>query len=147
MALIKSACVDSGVRCSTKRPGTVGLGHFSFGLQRATIGGRRSDPERIGAGGTAAPYNEGDTGTHEVGHWMGLFHTFQNGCRRSGDQVSDTPAERSSVYGCPVGRDRCTRRFQVGEDPVYRFRDCTDDSFMNEFTGGQAERMTAQYLQ
>jgi len=85
---------------------------------------------------------KGDTGIHEVGHWIGLFHTFRNFCNRVNDLVDDTPAEAHKHFDCPAGHDSCSL---PGLDPLFNFMCYSKNSCRRQFTPGQAARMRQKW--
>jgi tetratricopeptide (TPR) repeat protein len=97
-------------------------------------------------GGYIPYYNYGYTLVHEGGHYLGLYHTFQNGCTSPGDEVDDTPYEAYPASGCPSPNpDTCP---QSGLDPIHNYMDYSTDPCMYEFTYGQDNRsssITGQY--
>ncbi|QTN38171.1 T9SS type A sorting domain-containing protein [Cryomorphaceae bacterium] len=107
--------------------GMIGLDDGNFMLS-ASFGS-------IGTAANNAPYDLGRTTTHEVGHYLDLFHTFQGGCS-NGDQVGDTPATSSSNFGCAQGQTTCGTL-----DMPENFMDYSNDDCLLMFTAGQAARM------
>lgn len=90
-------------------------------------------------GGSFAAYNEGKTLTHEMGHYLGLYHTFQGGCSTTGDSIGDTNSEESPFFGCPSSSG--WRRTCQSHDPVHNFMDYSNDGCMCTFTSDQKEHM------
>jgi hypothetical protein len=113
-------------------------------------GGVGSDTDRVvilwSAFGRGAPigppFDMGRTATHEVGHYLGLFHTFDYGCGlatdcyTTGDRICDTNPESVPVTGCPESASSC------GFDaPFHNYMDYSDDACYEEFTLEQANRV------
>ena len=90
-------------------------------------------------GGSAAPYNEGRTLTHEIGHYLNLRHIWGDGRCRQDDFVEDTPASDGPNYGCPsYPTVNCK-----SPDMTMNYMDYVDDACMYMFTDGQRNRMRA----
>lgn len=91
-------------------------------------------------GNVQSPYNKGRTTTHEVGHWLGLLHTWGTfgGCNDD-DNISDTPESSDPYYGCPsFPQNSCNT-----SNMFMNYMDYTNDACMNLFTIGQKTRMSA----
>ena len=98
----------------------------------------------IGSIGTAiASGSAGRTATHEVGHWLGLFHTFQGGCNGGfgAENIDDTPPTADQNFGCPIGLNSCTNDNPDLPDMVENYMDYSDGDCQNIFTQGQKDVM------
>jgi hypothetical protein len=91
----------------------------------------------------AGAYDQGETATHEAGHWLNLAHTFEGGCNNWGDHVDDTPPMLVPTNRCPAGKDTCS---EPGLDPIHNYMDYSYDTCYTEFTQGQALRMQDAWL-
>ena len=130
---------------ATSGGGLLGWATFPSDYARRPEDGRRRHPLLVAArAARAAPYNLGDTATHEVGHWMGLYHTFQGGCNGNGDYVERHARREVRRVRLPGG-PRHLHGQGPGVDPITNFMDYTDDACMDEFTAGQDARMDSQF--
>jgi hypothetical protein len=128
---------------TTAGPGYLGFATFPSWYKRSPqLDGVVLDYNSFPGGAYGTDYSLGKTATHEVGHWLGLLHTFQGGCNAKGDYVADTPAEAVPTRGCPGGKDTCP---EPGLDPIHNYMDYSFDSCYSEFTAGQAKRIRDQY--
>ena len=93
--------------------------------------------------GTAqAPFDEGRTATHEVGHYLNLRHIWGDGGCGADDFVADTPEDDGANYGCALGSSSCVAGTNA---MVQNYMDYSDDACMNLFTQGQSDRMNALF--
>ncbi|MFQ5445774.1 MAG: zinc metalloprotease, partial [Saprospiraceae bacterium] len=127
------------------------FGYSTFPGDPANVDGVVISYKYFGNTGTvSAPFDKGRTATHEIGHWMNLFHTFQDGCKgmtasncsTAGDLVCDTPPVKSPNYKCPGTVNSCTESPDKN-DLTINYMDYTDDKCMYMFTNGQTDRIHA----
>ena len=133
------------------------LNFYTGGLQAGLLGWARfpfdfaGDPVLDGVvmldgtlpDGDEENYNLGKTAIHEIGHWCGLYHTFQGGCSLYGDHVNDTVPHNGPNHGCPTEAENnaCDSNQMA---PFQNYMNYVYDRCMDEFTNDQGQRMLDQ---
>ena len=113
------------------------LGYAQFPGDDPATDGIVIDYRYFGTTGTVtAPFDNGRTTTHEVGHWLGLFHVWGDGDCSMDDMVDDTPDAEEQSQGCNFTKAGCG-----STDMIENFMDYSDDGCMNMFTHGQSARI------
>ena len=93
-------------------------------------------------GGPLEHFSRGYTAVHEIGHWLGLFHPFEGGCRRARRRRRRHPVRGAAHAGLPGGQGHLPG---AGHRPGHNFMDYAYDSCMREFTAGQGLRIRAMW--
>lgn len=137
----------------TSGTGTI-LGYAQFPYDRPSApltDGVVVRADYVGVIGSGTVSYGGRTLTHEIGHWLGLYHPFQDGCdtgtinssncNLTGDEVCDTPPAASANYGSCVANNSCTNDSPDLSDLVKNYMDYADGGCTNMFTTGQKNRV------
>lgn len=118
------------------------LGYAQFPGGSASTDGVVISPQYFGNTGTAAaPFDEGRTATHEVGHYLNLRHIWGDGRCNADDFVTDTPTSDRANYGCPSYPTENCR----SADMTMNYMDYVNDACMYMFSEGQKTRMRSLF--
>lgn len=135
------------IKNSVDDPGVITLGYAQFPWDRSakpTTDGIVLRADYVGSIGSASGNNNaGRTATHEIGHWFGLFHTFQGGCSTVswGENINDTPPVSEPSSGCPTSANTCSNDNPDLPDQVENYMDYSNGTCQNMFSAGQKSRM------